>query len=773
MTRLTLLRLTLLFSLLSAWGVVSAFEPFVVEKIDVQGLQRISIGTVFNYLPIQPGDRIDSVATARALRALFKTGFFQDVALERDANKLLVSVIERPSIASLKFEGNEAITEEQLLDNMKALGFSEGENFNSSLLDKVILELKQQYMALGKYSVRVSPEILQLERNRVDILIKVKEGEDSSIQHLNIVGNSAYSDSRLKALFELGERPLITLFSSQDQYAKEKLAGDLERVRAFYMDSGYINFAINSTQVSITSDKSEIYITINLHEGEQYHVSDITISGDTILLKKEIRALIPIERGDVFSRANVIMGNEKISEKLGELGYALANINPIPKLDDERHEVSLNYYVDPGKRVFVRRINISGNRNTRDEVVRRELRQMEAGWLSTGKIKRSKVRLERLGYFKQVSVTTPAVAGSSDLVDLNIKLSENETNGTFTAGIGYSDTEGTTLSTSVNQKNFLGTGESFGLNLNTSSANTLYSLSMTNPYATQNGVSRTLSFSYKKTDAAELDSADYTTDTYGAAIGFGVPISEYNTFRYGINLENTQLNTLETTSTVIQDFCINAASLSDCSFNTYKMNASISHDTRDKYLFPTKGSLTSLSMVAALPVNNDALTFYKSQISHKSYFPITKQLILSARGEVAYAGAYGDGELPPYEFYRAGGVGSVRGYSAYTLGATLDTFDENGDSIGGDMRVLANAELIFPPPFSSEQDDSMRISLFLDAGNVYNRVNGFDSSQLRYSVGAALAWVTPIGPLKFSFGLPVNRQPDDQLESFQFTIGIQ
>lgn len=773
MIRSFITRLTLLFSMLFFWGAAIAFEPFVVDKIDVRGLQRISVGTVFNYLPIHPGDRIDSMVTSNALRALFKTGFFKDIALERDGNRLLVFVTERPSIDSLKFEGNETITKEQLMDNMKSLGFSEGKIFNSSLLDKVVLDLKQQYMALGKYNVRVSPEILQLERNRVDILVKVQEGDDSSIQHLNIVGNHAYSDNRLKSLFELGEHPLLSLFSSQDQYAREKLAGDLERLRSFYMDSGYINFAINSTQVSITPDKSEIYITINLSEGEQYRVSEVKITGETILPKEDIRALIPIESGEVFSRSSVTTGNDKISEKLGELGYAFANVNPIPQLDNEKQEVSLNYYVDPGKRIFVRRINVSGNEHTRDEVVRRELRQMESSWLSTGKIKRSKERLDRLGFFQQVSVNTPTVTGSSDLVDLNIKLSENETNGTFTAGIGYSDAQGMTLSASVSQKNFLGTGESFSLNVNTSSANTLYSFSLTDPYSTQNGVSRTLSFSYRKADASELDSSDYTTDTYGVAAYFGVPISEYNTFRYGVNIEQTKLNTSATTSTEITDFCSNAASLSNCSFKTYKVNTSIDHDTRDKFLFPTKGGVTSLSAVVALPVGDKTLSFYKSQVTHKSYFPITKKVILSARGEFAYAGALGDSYLPPYEFYRAGGVDSVRGYSSYTLGATPDTFDADGKSIGGDMRVLANAELIFPPPFSTEQSSSMRWSMFLDAGNVYNKANGFEFSQLRYSVGAALAWITPIGPLKFSFGVPINKQAGDQVESFQFTIGIQ
>ena len=772
MVKPLMLRTVVTIFLVSIWGVAVAFDPFVVKKIDVQGLQRISVGTVFNYLPIHPDERIDPAATTRALKALFKTGFFQDVVLERDGDTLIVTVVERPSIASLEFEGNETITKEQLMDNMKSLGFSEGKIFNSSMLDKVVLELKQQYMALGKYNVRVAPEILQLERNRVDILVKVNEGDDSSIQHLNIIGNSAYSDERLKALFELGERPLLSLFSSQDQYAREKLAGDLERLRSFYMDHGYINFAVNSTQVSITPDKSGIYITINLSEGEQFRVSEVNISGKTILSKEEIRELIPIESGAVFSRSSVSRGNEKISEKLGELGYAFANINPIPKLDDVKHEVSLNYYVDPGKRIFIRRINITGNERTRDEVVRRELRQMESAWISTKKVKRSRERLDRLGFFQQVSINTPTVAGSADQVDLDIKLIENETNGTFSAGLGYSGGEGMTMSASVSQKNFLGTGKSFSLNVNTSSADTLYSLSVTDPYSTLNGISRTLSFSFRESDATELDSADYTTDTYGVAIGYGVPISEFNTFRYGFNLERTRLNTSLTTSSVITDFCTSAASLADCSFNTYKVNASVEHDTRDSFLFPTKGGLTSLSAVVALPINDDTLGFYKSQINHRSYFPVADKLVFSVRGDLAYAGEINDSYLPPYELYRAGGVGSVRGFSSYSLGATPDTFAD-GDSIGGDMRVLANAELAFPPPFSEEQSDSMRLTLFLDAGNVYNKVNGFDISQLRYSAGVALAWITPVGPLKFSFGIPLNRQAGDQIESFQFTIGVQ
>lgn len=549
-----ILRITIVLSLLSIWSAAAAFEPFVVKKIDVQGLQRISVGTVFNYLPIEPEDQVNSAATARAIRALFKTGFFQDVAMERRGDTLSIILVERPSIDTLKFDGNDEIETSTLMDSMKSLGFSEGKIFNRSLLDKVVLDLKQQYMALGKYSVKVVPEILQLERNRVDILVKIDEGDDSSIQHLNIVGNSAYNDSRLKELLELGERPLFALFSSKDQYAREKLSGDLERLRSFYMDSGYINFAINSTQVSITPDKSGVYVTINISEGEQFRVSDVTITGDTILSTDELRVLIPIKSGDIFSRSNVIKGNEKIGEKLGNLGYAFANINPIPQLNDEKREVSLNYYVDPGKRVFVRRVTVSGNHSTKDEVVRRELRQMESGWISTGKVKRSKERLDRLGFFQEVSVTTPAVSGNNDQVDLNVKLLENETNGTFNAGVGYSDTEGMTLSASVSQKNFLGSGKSFGLNVNTSSASTLYSFNITDPYSTLNGVSRKISVSYRKADATELDSADYTTDTYGAAVHFGVPISEFNTFRYGIAAERTKINTSATTSTVITDF---------------------------------------------------------------------------------------------------------------------------------------------------------------------------------------------------------------------------
>ncbi len=767
----SILRIILVISLLSICSAVSAFEPFVVKKIDVQGLQRISVGTVFNYLPIEPGEQISPTDTANAIRALFKTGFFQDVAMERNGDRLSVILVERPSIDALKFEGNDDIETDQLMSNMKSLGFSEGKIFNRSLLDRVVLELKRQYMALGKYGVKVVPEILQLERNRVDILIKVEEGHDSSIQHLNIIGNSAYSDSKLKGLFELSEQPLFALFSSKDQYAREKLSGDLERLRSFYMDSGYINFSIDSTQVAITPDKSGVYVTINISEGEQFRVSEIKISGDTILSTDELRALIPIENGDIFSRSSVIEGSANIGERLGEYGYAFANINPIPQLNNEKREVALNYYVDPGKRVFVRRITVSGNFRTKDEVVRREFRQMESGWISTGKVKRSKVRLDRLGYFQEVSVNTPVVTGSADQVDLRVKLLENKTTGTFNASFGYSSTEALTLGTSVNQKNFMGTGKSFSLNANTSRANTLYSFNLTDPYSTLNGVSRKISISYKRSDASKLESADYTTDAYGATVNFGVPMSEYNTFRYGFNVEHTAINSSTETSAVITDFCHSVASLDECSFNTYKINSSFSRDTRDRFLYPTRGSITSLSATVAVPVDEVALSFYKSRVMYKSYFPLTEKVVLSNRGEISYAGVYNDGILPPYEFYRAGGVGTIRGYSAYSLGATADTFDADGKSIGGDVRLLANVELLFPPPWSDEKSKSMRLALFLDAGNVFNRVNGLELSQLRYSMGAALAWVTPIGPLKFSFGVPVNRRDSDKVESFQFTIG--
>lgn len=755
-----------LLSLIPAW----AFQPFVIKNIRVEGLQRISVGTVFNYLPLKKGDHVDEKASTDAIRALYKTGFFKDVVLEREDDTLVVFVVERPAIASIKIEGNEAIPSDKLMESLKQIGFAEGRIFDRAMLDNVEQELERQYLSLGKYGVRIESEVTPEPRNRVAIRIDIAEGKVAKIKSIDIVGNTVFSDQELLRQFQLGTTPIFSLFSTRDQYSKQKLSGDLEKLRSYYLDRGYINFNIESTQVSITPDRSQVYITINVHEGDKYTVGDVHISGKTILPEKDLRKLISIKKGDVFSRRAVTDSTKHISERLGDVGYAFANVNAIPDLDKEKKQVSLTFFVDPGKRVYIRRINITGNAKTQDEVVRRELRQMEDGWLSTQRIKRSRTRLNRLGYFDDVTVETPAVPGTPDQVDTNIKLKERDAFGSLSFGVGYGDASGFMVNASVSEQNFLGTGKHFSLVFNNSTVNKIYSFNFTDPYYTLNGVSRSYNFSYRTTDYNNANIVNFATDTAGAGVGFGIPTSEYDTVRWGLNYDATRIKTFTDTSSSITDFCVANATLDDCSFDAYKASASWAHDTRNRTIFATRGSLQLLSTEVAVPAGGKSVSFYKARYQYRGYWPLTDKLTFSANGELSYGDSYGDtSELPPFERYYAGGTRTVRGYKANTLGPR----DQNGDPIGGNARIVAGTELIFPSPFA-ENGKSVKLSAFLDAGNVYDTRssgNGIDLAQLRYSAGLSLVWLSPMGALNFNIADPLNPKPGDDTETFQFTLG--
>lgn len=747
-----------------------AVEPFVIEELKVEGLQRISLGTVYNYLPLKKGDTLDNVSSDAAVRALFKTGFFRDVVLEREGNTLIVFVAERPAIASIEIEGNSDIPTEQLDENLKRIGFSEGRVFDRSMLDQVKQELKLQYLAMGKYNAQVRSTVTPQQRNRVAIKLEIAEGEVAAIHHLNIIGNSAFTEEELTKDFLLGTEG--GWFSSSDQYSKQKLGADLEALRSHYLNNGYINFDITSTQVTITPDKRHVYITINVVEGEQYTVRDVAIQGDTIVPKDQLEPLISVKKGDIFSRFEVTESNRRISEALGDIGYAFANINPIPDIDEEKREVVLTYFVDPGKRVYVRRINLSGNARTNDEVMRREMRQMEGGWISTSKVERSRTRLNRLGYFEDVSVSTPAVPGSPDMVDVNYDVKEQPSFGSFNFGVGYGDAQGFLVNASINWDNFLGTGQRFSIKFDNSEVTRTYSFNFTDPYSTIDGVSRSIGMYYRETDAGAANTSDYTKDSYGASLRYGVPVTEYDTVRYGGRYENTKLNVDGGTSPEILDFCADSSDdLYECRFDTYSLEAGWSHDTRNRAIFPTAGGSLSLNGEVAVPVADNTLSFYKLRLSDKHYIPLGKSLTLGMDGEIAYADVYGDSTiLAPYERYYAGGISTVRGYSSNSLFSTSGTRDSYGDPLGGNARLLASAELIFPPPWDLESK-SMRLKAFVDAGNVYDTYDSVDIDQLRYSTGLSLAWLTPVGPLTFSYAKPLNDKAEDETETFQFTLG--
>ena len=753
--RLRLLALVLMLPCL-AWG----FEPFVIQDIRIEGLERISAGTVFNYLPLKVGETLNLERAGAAIRTLYRTRFFRDVRLQRDGDILIVDVQERPAIASIKISGNEDIETDPLLDSLKQIGLADGRVFERSLLDKVEQELQRQYFSRGKYGVKINTTVTPLERNRVAIEINVSEGRAARIKEISIVGNRVFPEKKLLELFELTTPTLFSFYTGTDQYSKQKLAGDLETLRSYYLDKGYINFDIDSTQVSITPDLKDIYITINISEGEQYRIREVRMSGDFVVPPEELFSLVEINPGDVFSRKRVTQTVDEIGEYLSDRGYAFANVNTIPEVDEEAKEVVATFFIDPGKRVYVPQINMSGNTSTRDEVLRREMRQMEGGWFSASSVERSKVRLDRLGFFEDVNVETPTVPGTTDEVDVNYSVKETPS-GSLSVGAGFSQSSGIILNASVTQNNFLGSGNRVSFQVNNSSVNTIYSFSYNNPYYTIDGVSRGFGLTYNKTDANEANVADYTTDTFGGNINFGIPVNEYDRIFMGSEFQNIKLKTSDFTAQEITDFVDQHGD----KYNTLTLTGGWSHDTRNKAIFADRGAYQQLSAEVAVPGLD--LQYYKINARQLVYVPLTRLTTLSLNLDIGYGDGYGDfDELPFFENFFAGGTRSVRGYEDNTLGPR-DSFN---DPIGGDFKTVGNVELIFPPPFFAETN-SLRLTAFFDIGNVYERFEDFDKAELRYSVGVGAIWLSPLGPLTFSIAQPLNSKADDDTQPFQFQVG--
>ncbi|HQU15136.1 MAG: outer membrane protein assembly factor BamA [Chromatiales bacterium 21-64-14] len=737
-----------------------AFTPFVVKDIRIDGLQRISTGTVFNYLPLKIGDRMDDTRSAKVIRALFKTGFFKDIRLERDGDTLIIVVAERPTIASLKFSGNKDIETKTLQKSLKDLGLADGQVFNRSTLDQVEQELRQLYFSRGKYGVRVKTTVTPMERNRVGVAIDISEGQAAKIRQINIVGNHVFPEKTLVKLFKLGTPNLLSFYTKNDQYSKQKLAGDLEALRSYYMDRGYINFAVSSTQVSITPDKKDIYITVNISEGHKYTVKAVRLAGRLVLKPAQLFPLVVIRKGETFSRKAVTASADAINARLGDAGYAFVNVNTIPDIDKKTRQVTLTFYIDPGKRTYVRRINFTGNTKTKDEVLRREMRQMEAAPISTKNVKLSQARLQRLGYFSHVDVGTDPVAGTTDQVDLDYKVTERPS-GSLMAGVGFSQTGGVLLNASVTQQNFLGTGNQVSVNFNNSQFSTIYSVDYTNPYYTIDGVSRSFSAFYRKTNAAAANLANYTTSDVGGNVGFGIPVSEYNRIQLGFGASHTTVTTGIFTSTQVLDFLARDGSV----FNSLDLTGGWSRDTLNQLVFPDSGTRRRLSMDLAVP--GSTVKFARVSYKEQHYFPLTRHVTFSLTGDVGYGATYaGNKEFPIFQNFFAGGIGSVRGYQDNTLGPT----DSNGLPLGGRFRVGGSAELLFPPPFMTK-NHSVRLSLFTDIGNVYSDISAFKASELRYSAGIGVVWLTPFGALNFSYGIPLNASSTDRKQQFQFTVG--
>ncbi len=743
-----------------------ALEPFVVKDIRVEGLQRTEAGTVFTYLPVKVGETMNDDLASQAIKSLYNTGFFKDVRIEAENDVLVVTVQERSSIAQIDFSGNKSFPTDKMKEGLKQIGIAEGQIFDKSQLDRAEQEVKRQYLSQGKYGATVKAVVSPLERNRVAVRFDIEEGAVSKIRSINIVGNQAFSMDDLRAEFLLTTPNWMSWWNKDDQYSKQKLNADLEALRSFYLNRGYLEFNIDSTQVSITPDKKDIYITVNVTEGEKYTISEVKLAGETIVPDAEIQQLISVKKGDTFSREKITESSKAISDRLSNDGYAFSNVNPVPEVNKELHTAAFTFFVDPGKRVYVRRINIAGNTRTRDEVVRREVRQLESAWYASDKINRSKERLVRTDFFSDVNVETPGVAGTTDQVDLNISVTEKST-GSIQFGAGLSSNEGVVFGITVNQSNFLGTGNRVSAQINTGKVNTTYSLSYTDPYFTPDGVSRGFDIYRRDVNTSSLSVATYNTSSYGGGVRFGIPLNERDGINFGLAADFTKIDLTTDSPSQYIDFCNNA---SGCTSNSIVASAGWAHDTRDSILFTNNGVLQKLSAEVSLPVLD--LNYYKIDYKQAWFKNVYKDFTFMLNGEIGYADSYGNKSYPFFKNYFLGGVNSVRGYDNGSLGPKGIDSAGNDYSLGGTKRMLGNAELFFPIP-GLKDSKQFRLSAFVDGGNVWGSGSSYSLGDLRYSTGVGISWISPFGPLKLVYAKPLNSKTGDTTQNLQFQLGSQ
>jgi outer membrane protein insertion porin family len=748
-----------LFGLLLARGAF-AFEPFVVRDIRLEGIQRVEAGTVFSYLPVKVGETMTDEKAAQAIRALFATSLFRDVRIEVEGNVLVVVVDERPAIAQIDFVGMKEFPADQVRKALRENGIAEGRTFDKAVIDQAEQEIKRQYLTRGRYGVTITTTVTPLDRNRVSINFTVDEGEVAKIRSINIVGNRVFTEKQLLDLMTLQTPGWMSWYTKSDQYSRQKLSGDLETIRSWYQNRGYLDFNIESTQVSITPDKRDIYITVNISEGEKYTVRDVQLGGQLLLPEAELARLVTVKPGEPFSREKLADSTKKISERLGDEGYAFANANAVPDVDKENRTVAFTIMVDPGRRVYVRRINVVGNTKTRDEVVRRELRQLEGAFYDAQKLQLSKRRVDRLNYFSEVDLDTEPVPGTTDQVDVTLKVKEKPT-GNLLFGIGFSSSDGVVLQASANQQNVFGSGNAVGIAANTSKVNRNIGLSYTDPYFTVDGLSLGGDIYDRRFDAQQLGIGNYITESKGIGGRIGFPVTELDRINFGLTLEQTDIETFDNSPLRFQEFVRQNGNDPKALITT----TSWVRDRRDSALWPTNGTLQRATAEITLPVLD--LRYYKLGYQIGWYYPLTTDFTLFLNGEVGYGAGYDDKQLPFYKAFFAGGPTSVRGYQQSTLGPR----DING-VLGGSRKVVGNAELLFPVP-GLGQDRSARLGVFFDVGQVWLDQNPYTLSdiQLRYSTGLVFSWNSPFGPLKLSIGQPLNSKPDDQIQKFQFVFG--
>jgi len=817
MRRILIILLCGLFSIKPAL----ALDPFVISDIRVEGLQRISEGTVFNYLPLDANELLTAAKARQAIRSLFRTGFFNSIDLAREGDILVINIQERPAIAKISLSGNKAIKDEDMFPVLADIGLQEGEVFQPQSLDRIKQELVRQYFSQGRYAVSVESRVVELDRNRVRISITIKEGDTAEIKHINIVGNTLFTDKEIKKGFESKIPPVWKIWSKDDQYSREKLSGDLEKIRSYYQDRGYIDANVESTQVSISPDKQDIYLTANIIEGEQYSIEAVQVTGDLVIEEATLRRLIMTQENDIFSRKKMEQSVENITAILANIGYAFANVNPIPQIDRENRLVTINFFVDPGKRVYVRQITFVGNSGTKDEVLRREMRQFEGGWFSQAAVDRSRIRLQRLTYFESVNIETPAVPGTDDQIDVIVTVMERAA-GSFSVGLGYSQVQGLIASLSIQQDNFLGSGKRVGLSLSHSSIISSFSLSYDNPYWSEDGVSRGFYMRYQEFDQAGANISTFTSTEAAGGVNFGLPLTEVDYVRAGLGIRQTDLNIgayvrevefvdpddpdnilcndLNNNGICPEEYFVpnpfdplsksldhNGDGMIDDNerdFRTYDFTLAWSRDTRNHFLNPTRGSSQRVTVETSLP--GSTRQFYKLFYRGAKYIPIWGDLVFSVHGDVGYGDATPvditippgfvrdcldeevmslDTGLPFYEHFYGGGVRDIRGFEDNTLGPK----DTACRAVGGDLKVSGGLEVAIPTPFT--KGGGSRIALFFDVGNVYENLDKFDASLFRASAGISVTWQAPIGPIIMNYAFPIKEFHGDRTESLQFSFG--
>jgi outer membrane protein insertion porin family len=775
--------------------VLPASDAFTVTDIRVDGLQRISAGTVFTYLPIERGDTVDEASAAEAIRALYKTGFFEDVRLDRqDGGILVVTVAERPAINKLTLTGNKDIKTEDLMKGLKDIGLAEGETFDRLSLDRVTQELTRQYNNRGKYNVQVTPSVSRLDRNRVDVTIAVKEGKAARIRHINLIGNT-FPDEVITDTWESREHNWLSWYKRDDQYSREKLSGDIEKLNSWYLDRGFVDFSLDSTQVSISPDKRDMFITAGLTQGEMYKIADVKVSGDTILPQAEVEKMVIVKPGQIFSRRLLEYTSNAITATLGNIGYAFAQVTPIPDVDKEARTVGINFQVVPGPRVNVRRIIFKGNTRTSDEVLRREMRQFEGAWYSQALIDRSKVRLQRLGYFETVEVENTPVTGSDDQVDVSFTVKET-TSGSFMFGVGYSQLSGVNTSVQLTENNFLGTGNRVSVAAQQSSYQKRYDFSFTNPYFTDEGMSLGYNVWWREFDYSDFGVANYSSNSGAAQVFMGLPITENDTVSALIGIDSNEILAFPgSTPSRILNY-IDA--VGNRTFHAWRTQLGYSRDTRNDYFMPSVGMYQRISAEIAMP--GSTVEYYKLEYEFSKYWLLNRALVLNTNVDIGFGDSYGKDKvrhictsasadcspaspdfrrtvtatgLPFFENFYAGGIssaGRVRGFTDNTLGPRAVSVFGYAQPVGGALKTVGTVELIFPTLFDTP---SARLSAFVDFGNVYEDWSSFDAGQLRASAGVALLWRSPMGPLSISYAIPLRSEDFDQTERLQFSFGGQ